>query len=287
MRNLFKNIIIFLSALILTGIIIYITAFMIGVNEANKAYGTEGSMKKYEQKRSKEEIEKRKNDLNILANTGKCIKCDLTTRQSDTDNEDLYKAIQSAKNKNLVIDLSGSDLSFVQLNKIDLSNADLSKMNLTGTNLQEANLSNTNLSGSNLTITNLSGTNLQGANLTEVILDRTQLPEANLSNAILHKAVLISPNLREANLTKINLTGAWIYNFSGTITMETKFIDADFRGAKILGHFAKNADLTGVRFDGFLIRSLHSFSLWLIKFWKDIKSSGYYWKIRKLEKEKN
>jgi uncharacterized protein YjbI with pentapeptide repeats len=262
MRNILKKIIIFLSALIVTGIVIYIIAFMVGVNEANKAYGKKGSIGQYEQKRSKEEIEKRKNDLNTLANTGKCIKCDLMTRQSDTQNEDLYKAIQSAKSKNVAIDLSGSNLSYAQLNKIDLSNADLSKTNLTRADLQEANLSNANLSDSNLTMTNLYGANLQGANLTKAILDRTQLPESNLTNAILHKAILRSPNLREA-----------------------KFTGADLRGAKILGSFAKNADLTGVQFDGFIMRSWRSFFLWLEIFWENIKSSGFYWKLRKLEKE--
>jgi len=276
-----EKIIIFLLAFVLIGITIYSVAFIVGVNQANKNYGQQDSVYKYSDKRTEEEIKQRKHNLNMLVNTGKCVDCDLTAKQSDEKNEDLYQAIQSSKNKGLIIDFSGANLSFARLDGIDLSGANLSKANLTATKLSKANLSNANLSETILAVTQLNDANLQGANLTEAILNRTLLERANLTNATLHKAALEYTNLREANLTKANVTGAWIINI---LSFEAKFVEADLRGAKILGNFAKNADFTRAQFDGWFMRSLRSFSLWLMTIWGEIKGQGYYWKLRKLER---
>ncbi|MGF1588488.1 MAG: pentapeptide repeat-containing protein [Pleurocapsa sp.] len=77
----------------------------------------------------------------------------------------------------------------------NLRHADLSGMNLTNINLIEADLSYTNLERTNLTNAKLIAANLSNANLTR----------ANLTNAKLTGADLTNTNLDNANLTRANL----------------------------------------------------------------------------------
>jgi len=112
------------------------------------------------------------------------------------------------------VDLSGADLSDMQLNGIDLSRADLRGANLERTNLSRARLSEANLVRANLSGAILHDTNLSGADL----------GGACLLNANLRGADLIQANLSVADLSGADLTGslvyaisAWNLNLKGTI----------------------------------------------------------------------
>ena len=133
-------------------------------------------------------------DLQILANTNKCVGCDL----------------------------SGADLSRKQLVNADLQAANLVGANLSGTNLTNAKLGGANLTGANLASTNLTGAVLQAASLIDVNfmstnLTRTDLSYANLVNTNFRSAILAQTELGGANLaladfTGVNLTTASLTN---------------------------------------------------------------------------
>lgn len=94
------------------------------------------------------------------------------------------------------IDLTGADLSGLDLTDAFLRFADLSGANLSGTNLHDAdlisvNFSNANLTGVNLTDTTLDDTNFSNADLTG----------ADFSHAFAHGFV----NFQGANLSGANL----------------------------------------------------------------------------------
>ena len=78
------------------------------------------------------------------------------------------------------VDLSGTDLSWASLSRANLSCTDLSWANLSRANLSRANLSWVNLSRANLSRANLSRANLSRANLSWVNLSGTNLSGANL-----------------------------------------------------------------------------------------------------------
>ncbi|MGF1602962.1 MAG: pentapeptide repeat-containing protein [Thermosynechococcaceae cyanobacterium] len=72
----------------------------------------------------------------------------------------------------------------------DFSNRDLSGQNLSQVDLQGAQLTNTNLSNADLTGANLTDANLEEADLTGAKLDQAILTNTNLSNAKLEKTSL-------------------------------------------------------------------------------------------------
>ena len=109
------------------------------------------------------------------------------------------------ENPGILPDLSGEDLSNMNLSFINLSNADLRYTNLSNTNLHHANLQKADLRGSNLQNTDLSNANLNSACLT-----RTDLRVAKLRNAILRKAKLQGANLDQTDLKNADLTNALI-----------------------------------------------------------------------------
>ncbi len=93
-------------------------------------------------------------------------------------------------------DLSGADLTGVNLAYAELPKADLSHANLAGVQLGQANLSGANLSGADLTgaklnMANLKEANLSGARLPEARLYRAELDGANLSGADLSDALWV------------------------------------------------------------------------------------------------
>ncbi|CAD5924166.1 putative protein in mobD 3'region [Planktothrix tepida] len=105
------------------------------------------------------------------------------------------------------IDLTGADLSGLDLTDVFLRFSDLSGANLAGTNLHDADLisvklNNANLTGSDLTDTSLSDTDFSGANLTNANLsgyhytnDFINFQGANLSDANLNSDELIVCNI--------------------------------------------------------------------------------------------
>jgi uncharacterized protein YjbI with pentapeptide repeats len=83
----------------------------------------------------------------------------------------------------------------------DLSGANLSNVNLGRTYMFGIFLAHADLCGANLTDADLSRVNLEGANLTDADLSRADLEGANLRNARLAGANLSKANLAEAKVT--------------------------------------------------------------------------------------
>jgi len=116
------------------------------------------------------------------------------------------------------VNLSGANLARAKLFRADLSQADLSRANLFKANLSQAdlagaNLNSADLSGAFLIRANLSGANLygaclKGANLGQASLFRAKLVKANLSQASLFKSDLSEADLSEADLEGANLQEA-------------------------------------------------------------------------------
>ena len=140
--------------------------------------------------------------------------------------------------KNYKIDLTGANLSRVELISSDFMNAgiddaqlsfsNLSKSNLsgvwftnstlTGASLLEADLSNSVLVNANFTDSNLKGANLTNALMNDSLLEGASLFGADLSRSGLIDADLSSAILDGSNLTDTLLNGA---NLSGTSIRNT------------------------------------------------------------------
>jgi uncharacterized protein YjbI with pentapeptide repeats len=132
------------------------------------------------------------------------------------------------KNPEIILELSGVDLSNIHLNGANLSGVDLSEANLSYSNLSASFLDNANFSEAILTQANLSYSeireaNLNRANLSEAILTQANLAGANLSGANLSEAILTQANLAGANLSGANLSRANLSRASLT--------DVDISGA--------------------------------------------------------
>ena len=133
--------------------------------------------------------------------------------------------------------LTGADLSRLDLRGIDLSGALLEGASLVGTDLTDANLSGAVLARADLTDAILDSANLDGCNLGAAVLRRT-----NLSRATLHQAVLIRAELDGAILHGAQLRGA---DF-----IETKFTSADLSHAELTEPLFMKTDLRQVVFTG-------------------------------------
>ncbi len=131
-------------------------------------------------------------------------------------------------------DLSGADLSRINLNGVNLMQADLNSVKLNSAQLVEADLK-----GATLILTDLSGANLRGAELKGATLILADFSGANLSNAQLNGA-----NLYKADLTATDLTQA---NLSRTTLVEANLTGANLTNCRIYGISAWNMQLVGAR----------------------------------------
>ncbi len=109
-------------------------------------------------------------------------------------------------------DLTEANLKMADLGKADLSGAVLTgaalyKANLAGACLIEADLSGANLGAADLREADLRGTKLLGADLDEADLKKANLIEADLTGSNLTRADITGADLRSANLAATNLTG--------------------------------------------------------------------------------
>jgi len=165
-------------------------------------------------------------------------------------------AVNRHQTKGIPLDLSGADLSTLELRDINLQRANLRGANLTqatlsgadlshsqcagarfvGANLQRASFQKASLEGADFTGANLADGVLRGANMSEVILRSARLPAADLLEANLEHA-----NLKKANLSRANLGGAHLSN--SNLSLATLF-KASLQNANVLG-----ADLTGADLD--------------------------------------
>jgi uncharacterized protein YjbI with pentapeptide repeats len=116
------------------------------------------------------------------------------------------------------------------------------RLNLTGANLSRVDLAGANLTGANFSEAELIEANLTGANLVQATLMRADLTGANLSMANLSEADLIEADLRRADLGKANLTGAYLLQAK---LMRADLVDANLSGANLSGADLRRAELAG------------------------------------------
>src|SRR5437016_6099606 len=86
-----------------------------------------------------------------------------------------------------------------------LTRADVERLLREAGSPDKLNLSGRNLSMINLTHFGLSGANLSGANLSQARLDNADLSGANLSEANLDQALMGGTNLSGANLSRVKI----------------------------------------------------------------------------------
>jgi len=145
----------------------------------------------------------------LLKSSGSCVFCDLSQgnfKGIDLEGVDLRYA-----------NLSGADLSYANLSGADLSSNSFRFTGRLDTILQDANLTGANLSGvdlrnKDLTGVNLSGVDLSKQDLTGTILIQANLSEANLSGVDLSNQDLTGTILRLTNLSGANLDGVDLRN---------------------------------------------------------------------------
>ncbi len=128
--------------------------------------------------------------------------------------------------------LTKAKLIGATLLQANLVNADLSEAEIKYANLQRANLSEAILKGANLSEAKLFGANLNKTNLSRAIMTKIYLQEATLDDADLSGADLTNANLILAKLGGVNLTGA-------TLT-----------GATLYQAYLKRTNLSGVNLSG-------------------------------------
>ena len=148
----------------------------------------------------------------------------------------------------------------------DLSGADLSRMNLVGAYLSDADLSEANLQGANLrraqlNRANLRGANLESADLTEADIVHAILAGANLTKANLTSAEVQYSDLSDADFSGANLTGGQFYDamlnrarFVDTDLTRANFSGADFQGANLSGSDLKGTTLRKAKLYGVDLR---------------------------------
>lgn len=122
--------------------------------------------------------------------------------------------------------LTGTDLSFADMQNIFMPEATLTDADLSYANLQGAELSNANLQGAILAGADLTKANLIFANLTQATLPGAKFIETNLANA----------QFDEANLCNVDFTKALVVNMR-------------LQGALLVGAILSNLDLQTVGFD--------------------------------------
>jgi uncharacterized protein YjbI with pentapeptide repeats len=155
------------------------------------------------------------------------------------------------------IDLTGADLSQMQLDGVSFEGAFLEHVNLEGASLRGANLSSAVLAHARL-----AGCDFTKANLSLCNLGASKCASANFSDALFEGAILAQADLSEARfrgaqLRNVDLSGAVLQRatFAGASANQVTISDAvlrevDFQGATLRGcHFLK-VDLEGARFRG-------------------------------------
>jgi len=130
--------------------------------------------------------------------------------------------------------LDGADLTAANLGGADLVEARLLQTNLLAADLTNANLSKANLNGVSLRRAKIAGADLHGASLASTFVIRVGLAVGKAYPADLGESDLTGANLSEASLTGINLKRANLdsTNFSGAQISGVQFDDVDLSTAK-------------------------------------------------------
>jgi hypothetical protein len=103
------------------------------------------------------------------------------------------------ENSKVKPDLSGANLTNINLVRHDLSGADLIRTDLTGADLTDADLSGANLSAAKLTGTKLTRADLTNASLISANLSGADLTDAELQGAKLFHTIFAAVDFRSVN----------------------------------------------------------------------------------------
>ncbi|MEZ5899071.1 MAG: pentapeptide repeat-containing protein [Hyphomicrobiaceae bacterium] len=179
---------------------------------------------------------------------------DMTARQVAVA---VFKAPPGAK-----IDLTGKNLSELDLAGIDFRSAMLARTDLYGSDLSGANLEGTDLSGSKLDRAIMTKTNFKGANLEGVTILKPSIfstPDFNVAEtpvfagAHLKRARIAarmdSVNFRGADLSEASI-GPFDMSVEGGLAPSSLMKGADFTDANLQGVDIRNVDFTFGRFTG-------------------------------------
>jgi uncharacterized protein YjbI with pentapeptide repeats len=139
-------------------------------------------------------------------------------------------------------DLSGCDLTDLELAGLDLSRSDLTEANLSGVNLRR-----TILDGSDLTQADIRDAVLEGTSLKNATLERTDLRNTDLTRAIFSPSTLEGSRLDGANLEQVDLSGVSLKNASA---MGTNFSGGTFEGSDLSGVVLDGSNLDGATLIG-------------------------------------
>jgi len=171
----------------------------------------------------------------------------------------LLERYQNGEREFAHVDLSGANLSGVNLREVNLSGA-----NLTGVNLSWAFLSRANLTGAclrqadlrsaSLNSAKLNQAILSGANLSKADLRMAYLQEADLNWAVLEDADLGGANLQAAKLDQVNLERAKL----GCVQMmAAELMEANLRRANLAGANLEQANLREAHLDEANLREVN------------------------------
>ncbi len=175
------------------------------------------------------------------------------------------------------VDLTGADLSHIDLSSTNFENAILSFSNLEGSNFSRAILSYADMRNAFLSNAILEEATLDGANLKGAYLFNTRLPAANLFNADLSGCRLDNSILNMANLAHAVLSHASLKKSSlvAADLSEAKLIGADLAKASLKSARLDAADLSNAHLErtNFEFASLNNTILSGIEYSKDFKSA--------------
>jgi len=148
----------------------------------------------------------------------------------------LYESGLIIGKEKVIVDLSGADLQFVELEETELSGANFMDVNLDDSKFHAANLVNACFERASLI-----NVDFEVATLSNASMDFANLLLAKLSNASLDNAFLFGADLGGANLSNAFLVGA---NLSQAHFVS---IPPDIPAANLYQVDLTNADLTGAR----------------------------------------
>ncbi|HXD29513.1 MAG TPA: toll/interleukin-1 receptor domain-containing protein [Pyrinomonadaceae bacterium] len=150
-------------------------------------------------------------------------------------------------NPDVMPDLSGADLLYLELARADLSKANLGSVDFSYANLIGSNFSNSNVSGAVFVGANLDGADFTGADGSDADFSKANLTRAYLNSGRFGNAYLADAFLNQANLTDADLNGAVLRGarLDGANLSEADLTEADLRRSNLSGANLSEAFLYG------------------------------------------
>ncbi|MDY7224855.1 DUF2169 domain-containing protein [Hyalangium rubrum] len=166
----------------------------------------------------------------------------------------LFKAGESFEGR----DLTGADLSRLELPGANFRGALMESVNLSGADLSGADFTGAVLARADLSEANLSGTVFAGANLGQARLVKARMAEpGDLSRVILARADLTRASLRGARMEGVDLSEAVVAgaDLGGVVARELTLLRTDLSGIKLAGADLRKSNfievtVAGVDFTG-------------------------------------